>query len=177
MLFNIDKRYFLKEDKISRSKSFYLLNPYQKIDKKIIEFLKNFSKKNKDCDVRVCLHTSPKDKHHDMIVLQHSKYFYPPHKHLDFGDTIYCINGILACFIFQNNGKIKYSCKIRPGEMFKVKKNVYHCLIPLKEIAIFLETRAGPFNPKKRYVTAKWCPNLNNNLQINKFKKRIFKFL
>jgi hypothetical protein len=33
LLINIGKKYFLKEDKISRSKSFYLVNPYQKIDK------------------------------------------------------------------------------------------------------------------------------------------------
>jgi glucose-6-phosphate isomerase len=177
LLINIGKKYFLKEDKISRSKSFYLVNPYQKIDKTIIKFLKNFSRNNNRCDVRVCLHTSPKDKHHDMIVIQNKKHFHPPHKHLDAGDTIYCINGILGCFIFKDNGEIKYSCKIKSGEMFKVKHKIYHCLMPLTDAVIFLETRAGPFNPKKKILIPKWCPNLTNRLLIDKFKKKLLKFL
>lgn len=177
MLINIGKKYFLKEDKISRSKSFYLINPYQKIDKTVIKFLKKFSANNNRCDARICLHVSPKDKHHDMIVLQNKKYFHPPHKHLDAGDTIYCIEGVLACFVFKNNGKIKYSCKIKSGEIFKVKHKIYHCLMPLTNMVIFLETRAGPFNSKKKILIPQWCPNLTNRLLVKKFENKLLKIL
>ena len=53
----------LKEDFKSKSKSFYLLNPYQKIDKIITKFLLKYSSENNTCDLRVCIHESPKSKH------------------------------------------------------------------------------------------------------------------
>ena len=46
----------LKEHKSSKSKSFYLKNPYQKINKDFKTFLLNYSKDNKNCDLRICIH-------------------------------------------------------------------------------------------------------------------------
>ena len=49
------------QDKNAKSKSFYLNNPYIKVGKKFINFLKNYSKRNSNCDVRICIHESPKE--------------------------------------------------------------------------------------------------------------------
>ena len=159
MKIKLSKKYILYEDKKSKSKSFYLKNPYQKIDDKIIEFLKNFSKKNDNSDVRVCLHESNKSLHHDMVVLQNKNNFYKPHMHTKCGDTIMCIDGKMGCFIFNKFGKITTKTVIKKGEFFKVKEKIYHTFIPLSSKAIFFETRSGPFDPQKKQLIPSWSPS------------------
>lgn len=175
MKIKINKNYEIKEDLKSRSKSFYLKNPYQKIDSNIIKFLLDYSQKNSFCDVRVCLHESPKSIHHDMLVLQNKKNFYNPHLHKKCGDTILCFKGRIGCFSFYKNGKIKNFSIISKSEFYKVKEKVFHAFIPLTSQVIFFETRAGPFNPKSKSILPKWLPK--NQLEKDIFKKNLIKKL
>ena len=167
----------LKEDFKSKSKSFYLLNPYQKIDKIITKFLLKYSSENNTCDLRVCIHESPKSKHHDMYILHHKKNYYIPHAHRDCGDSYVVLEGELGCFLFNNNGRIKYSCSIKKGEMFKVPSMEYHTILPISKKVLFLEMRNGPYVRKKTNVP-KWCPNSNSSHdEIEKYKKKLMKYL
>ena len=174
MKIKLSKHYILIEDKKSRSKSFYLKNPYQKIDQKILKFLENFSNNN-NCDVRVCLHENNKSLHHDMIVLQNKKNFYKPHKHSKCGDTILCLYGKMGCFTFSNSGKILSQSIIKKGDFFKVKDQIYHSFIPISKKSIFFETRSGPFNPKKKQLVPSWSPKSKED--IRKFKNYLYKKL
>ena len=175
MIIKLSKKYILIEDKKGRSKSFYLKNPYQKIDKKIIEFLKKYSSKNKNCDVRVCFHENNNSLHHDMLVLQNKKNFYKPHMHSKCGDTIMCLYGKMGCFTFNKSGKITSNSLIKNGEFFKVKKKIYHVFIPVSSITIFFETRSGPFNPKDKQLIPTWSPKNERNQR--KFKKKLYSAL
>jgi cupin fold WbuC family metalloprotein len=175
MKIKINKNYVIKEDHKSRSKSFYLKNPYQKIDLNIVNFLIEYSKKNSLCDVRVCLHESPKSIHHDMIVLQNKNNFYNPHLHKKCGDTILCLKGKIGCFSFYKNGKIKNHSIVSKGEFYKVKEKVFHSFIPLSKQVIFFETRSGPFSPKSKAILPKWAPKINS--EKKKFNKNLIKKL
>ena len=64
----------LIEDKKAKTKAFFFKNNSAVLDKKIINFLEKYYRKNKK-DIRVCLHSNPKDKHHDMVLLQKKKTF------------------------------------------------------------------------------------------------------
>ena len=112
----------LREDKNARTKSFYLINPYVKIDNKFLNFLKKFSNNNQKCDVRICVHENPESIHHDMLLYQKKGNYYPPHKHNHCGDTYHVIEGKLACFLFSNSGEITYSCVIKKMKFLKHQK-------------------------------------------------------
>ena len=175
--YKINKRIVLKEDSKAKSKSFYLLNPYQKVDKSISNFLENYSKKNNYCDVRVCIHESPNSKHHDMYILHHKKNYYIPHAHKDCGDTYVVINGKLGCILFSKSGKITYSCILKKGEMFKVPSAVYHTIIPISNKVLFFEMRNGPYKQKKT-STPRWCPSkYSSKKEIDKYKKKLSAYL
>ena len=172
MKINLTRNYILYEDKKSRSKSFYLKNPYQKIGLEILEFLKKFSKNNNNCDLRVCLHENNQSLHHDMVVLQNKKNFYKPHMHSKCGDTILCLYGKMGCFTFSKKGKILSKSLIKKGEFFKVKEKVYHVFIPVSLKTIFFETRSGPFNPQKKQLIPIWSPKTPE--EIKKFKNILY---
>lgn len=160
----------LFEDKKGRSKSFYLKDPYKKNDHLIIEFLKDYSKENENSDVRVCIHETENCIHHDMILLQNSKNYYTPHKHKLVGDTLYLIEGKLACFLYSNKGEITYTCTLKRGEILKIKKNVYHNFLPITKRVIYYEAKSGPFI-REHTVIPNWCPKENDsNENIEKYK-------
>jgi len=165
----------LKEDKSSKSKSFYLKNPYQKITKDFKNFLLNYSKDNKNCDIRICIHENSNSKHHDMLILHHKKNYYPPHLHKDFGDTYVLHTGKMGVFLFNKNGTIKHSAIINKNEMFKIPVNFFHAILPLTRKIIFYEFRTGPFNSKSKPILPKWAPSPKApTKQINYYKKKLF---
>ena len=72
------KAEFLKEDKKAKSKSFFLTKESQIFNENYVKFLINFFNKTKK-DIRICLHTSKKSNHHDMVILQQKNNFYTPY--------------------------------------------------------------------------------------------------
>tara|TARA_Y100000768_G_scaffold361229_1_gene319126 strand:- start:732 stop:1259 length:528 start_codon:yes stop_codon:yes gene_type:complete len=162
----------LKEDIKAKTKSFFMLNPYVKVDKKFTEFLKKFSKRNSNCDVRICVHEGPKSTHHDMILYQKKGNFYSPHKHNHCGDTYHVIEGKLACFLFDEKGNITYRCIIKQNEIFKTPKKVYHVTSPITDV-IYHESKTGKFKSRTNSIFPKWAPKTKE--EINGFKKNLFK--
>ena len=173
----------LKEDKKAKTKAFFFKKESTVFNKKLLDFLKKYYKKNKK-DIRVCMHRDPSDKHHDMVLLQKRKDFYKPwfenrkmgtfpHKHLKKGETYHLIKGKIACVIFNNNGKIRSVFKLNPNDIFRTPINVYHTQVPLTEYVIYHEAALGPFK-KGNSVFPKWAIKFKNNKkEILKFQKEI----
>ena len=164
----------LIEDKSGRSKSFY----FKKKEENDIEFIKKFlikfSNLNK-ADARVCLHSDYKDTLQDMVLIQHSKNFYPPHKHVNRYDSYYVLKGCLGVIIFNKNGKIRKSFKLQRGSIYKTPKDQYHLTIPISKKVIYHEYRSGTFNRKTNCVFPIWNPKSDEERE--NFKKKILKIL
>ena len=164
----------LIEDKSGRSKSFY----FKKKEENDIEFIKKFlikfSNLNK-ADARVCLHSDYKDTLQDMVLIQHSKNFYPPHKHVNRYDSYFVLEGCLGVIIFNKNGKIRKSFKLQRGSIYKTPKDQYHLTIPISKKVIYHEYRSGTFNRKTNCVFPIWNPKSDEERE--NFKKKILKIL
>ena len=177
----------LREDKKAKTKAYWFKKPGTVLNRKIIEFLENYYKKSKK-DVRVCMHTDPSNKHHDMVLLKKKKDFFKPwlenkkmgtfpHKHLKKGETYHLIKGKMACVVFSNSGKIRYAHKIFPNDIFRTPINTYHTQIPLTDYVIYHEGALGPFK-KGNSVFPTWTDKFHNNkVEIKKFKKELNKKL
>ena len=161
-----------KEDKLGRSKSFYFIKKLEFSEKLIIRFLLDYSSKNR-VDARVCLHSERKDKLQDMVLIQHSKNFYPPHKHANRYDTYHILRGILGVIIFNNYGQITSVYKLNKGTLYKTPKNKYHLTLPLTNKVIYHEYRSGTFNRRTNCIFPKWAPK-DHQSKI-KFKQKILK--
>ena len=84
-----------------------------------------------DEDIRICLHPSYNDPLQDMVLIQHSKNFYPPHKHANRYDTYHILEGSLGIVIFSNDGKITEVYKLSKNTLYKTPKNKYHLTLPI----------------------------------------------
>ena len=160
----------LKEDKKAKSKSFFFTKESKTFNGKYVKFLINFFKKTKK-DVRICLHTSKKSNHHDMIILQKKNNFYPPHKHLRKGETYHIIKGSMVCILFNDVGKIIKICKLKKNEIFRTPLNVYHTMSPVSQYVIYHESKSGPFLKKGDSIFPIWIKNTSKKkILIEKIK-------
>lgn len=106
-----------------------------------------------------------------MVLLQSKKNYYPPHKHLDCGDTYHVIEGkLLVCF-FSEKGVLNEKKVIKKNEIFKTPCKIYHSTKPLTNIVIFHESRAGKFIRSKSSIFPKWSPKSKNEKE--EFNKSI----
>ena len=115
------------------------------LNKKIINKLIN-SKENR----RICLHKKTQDSHQEMFIFQKKNNFFPPKKNTKSDQTFFIIEGTLQILVFNSKGKIteKIVLSKKDNLYVRVKKNVYHCDIPLSKYTIHLETKNCIFNKK-----------------------------
>lgn len=167
----------LIEDKKAKTTSFFFRKENEKFDKSHINFLESYYKKNLK-DIRVCLHTKKNAKHHDMVILQQKKNFYPPHKHLKKGETYHIIKGSMTCVLFENSGKIKKICHLKKNDIFRTPINVFHTMLPTSKFVIYHESKTGPFLKRNDSIFSNWSKKLTNDeYKINNLKNFVFKSL
>ena len=164
---------YLIEDKKAKTKSFFFKKEGQIFNKKYINFLEKYYKKEKK-DIRICLHTNTQLKHHDMIILQQSKNFYTPHKHLLKSETYHIIKGTMVCVLFNEKGIIKKFCKLKKSDIFRTPKNVFHTIMPVSKFVIYHESKNGPFVSKTDSIYSKWSNKLTNSKRdIDRLKSKV----
>ena len=171
----MSKLKYLKEDKTAKSKSFFFTKESKIFDKNYIKFLITFFNKTKK-DVRICLHTSKKSNHHDMIILQKKNNFYPPHKHLRKGETYHIIKGSMVCILFNDAGKIAKICKLKKNDIFRTPVNVYHTMSPISQYVVYHESKTGPFLKKGDSIFPIWIKRRDKKkILIEKIKNIVKK--
>lgn len=125
-----------------------------------------------NADLRVCLHKNPEAAYHDMIILQHRKNFYRPHKHLNKGETWHILEGRLASFVFDENGGIADARCLSPNSTFlyRIGNDKYHVGIPISDIVIFHESKPGPFLASSDSIFPNWAPDGSNDKQAQDYR-------
>ena len=147
-LFNYLRNKNFFRDKKARSLSFFCKDETNSsfISKELIDTMKKISKEHKT-DLRLNLHSSPKSKHHDMIILQRRNYNCPVHKHLSNGETIHMLYGTLDIILFNEKKEIKSKISLDKKDkiIFRIPTNLFHTIKITSPFAIYHENKKGPF--------------------------------
>ena len=119
----------------------------KEVNSKMLLKILNSSKK-KNMNIRYCLHNKRNDKQQEMVICQKQKLFFPPKKNTKSDQTFLILYGKLLIIIFNSQGKIIKKIILSKNNkiMARVKKNIYHCDIPLTNYSIHLETKNSIFD-------------------------------
>ena len=149
------KKYILTLKKIGYSKAknskslsfFYNGDIFRNIvNIKLINLIKKIYLSEK-INLRINLHSNPKVKYHDMILLQQRGTEIKIHKHFLGGETIHLMYGRLKIFIFNEKGNIIKSTILDKNNLiFRIPDNYYHSIRILSKYSIYHENKSGPFN-------------------------------
>lgn len=140
---------------------YFCLQKPVRVDRVLIEELKQISIDRGYKNMRLCLHESANADFHDMIILEYRSVYNRPHKHASKGETYHMIEGVQGLFIFDQNGMVTDACTLDQGTnfMFRVDKNMYHMVMPISELVIYHESRLGPFKREVDSIFAEWAPD------------------
>jgi len=147
----LKKKKFI-QDKQAKSLSFFCKEKIKSsiLDKNLLDVMSNISKLDKT-DLRLNLHSSTKEKHHDMIILQRKNYKCPVHKHLSNGETIHIIKGSLAILLFNKKKQLinKIVLNKKNRLIYRIPTTIYHTVQIKSNYAIYHESKNGPFVRKE----------------------------
>jgi cupin fold WbuC family metalloprotein len=110
--------------------------------------------------IRLCLHEDPDALLHDMIVVQYGGQYFRPHKHLEKSESYHMIKGEMGVVIFDDEGKVVDACRMDTSNttVYGVGTGMYHTNFPLTDVAVYHESRPGPFVSGDS-VFAPWGPD------------------
>jgi cupin fold WbuC family metalloprotein len=128
--------------------------------------------------IRLCLHEGPDALLHDMIVVQYAGQYFRPHKHLEKSESYHMIKGEMGVVIFDDEGKAVDACRMDASgtAIYGVGTGMYHTNFPLTDVAVYHESRPGPFVPGDS-VFAPWGPDGEDEEAARKFVAELAEML
>ena len=135
--------------------------------------LKHLARNTKRGRVRLCLHQSPQEAVHEMVIVHPQGAYIPPHKHQAKSETIVILEGKCDYFLFSDAGEIikkfPLCASSEGGEfLFRLTEPVYHSLLIQSGQLVFLEITRGPFN-REETEFAPWAPDAESIEGVKNF--------
>jgi cupin fold WbuC family metalloprotein len=126
-------------------------NDLLEVSFKLLKSIKIFAKQNRR-NVFLCLHNSPNEKFHNMIIFLWKGTYYSPHKHKKKEEIINIIEGKKRINIHNLNGKLlrKITLDAKNNPIIRINKNKFHSVEVLSKYVIYHEIKPGPFNLKNK---------------------------
>lgn len=159
---------------------FVAKDPVIKINKKVIDFVKNKASSNIKKRARICFHQDINDPIHEMVIAASKEGHVRVHRHNGKSESFHMIEGEMDVVIFDDDGGVKEIIEMgdyASGKKFyyRLSKDAYHTVVVRSEYAIFHEITNGPFD-KKKTVYAPWSPEEDDEKDIADFIKKVDEF-
>ena len=126
---------------------------YLNLNNKIISELKKEAIKRRK-NLFLCLHNSPKEKFHNMIIFLWKGTYYQPNKHKKKEEIIQIIEGkkIVSIYDIKSKKKIKNIEMNRSNNLIlRINRNNIHSVRVPSKYVLYHEIKPGPFNPFEKY--------------------------
>ncbi len=149
-----------RRDLTAHSVSFFAVDQTVTVDDATIDALILESAAAGNRPARICLHTMPDADFHEMVVLERTGHYFPPHRHPFKGESLHVIEGQLAVFTFDDRGAVLGATALgRDGNLIaRVGANVWHLTLPLTDPVVYHESKPGPFLGTRDRDFAPWAP-------------------
>ena len=126
---------------------------------------------------RICLHRDPQSPVHDMLIVHHRTGYVRPHRHFNREMLIAPLQGTATTFTFQENGAVDRQIAMGPAGsgrvvLYCMPRDLFYSLIIESEWLVFLETTAGPFDPKSSEFAA-WSPDDKDEAAVGAFMRQL----
>lgn len=169
----------VRVDDRGRSRAYFVLRKPAKVDRTLIAELKEIAARLSGRNVRLCLHDSPDAPFHEMVIVERRGRYYRPHKHRAKGESYHIIEGAMAAFVFDEDGRVVDAAELTPDGSFlyRVGEHTYHAVMPLTEQVIYHESKPGPFLGEADSIYPAWAPDGSDNEQVAAYTARLLRVL
>lgn len=147
------------------------------VDEQMLLTLKEQAFANPRCRARVCAHRSPSDRLHEMLIVLTDKVYVRPHRHIAKSESFHVIEGTVAVFIFEPDGRVRRIIQLeaaRSGKpfFFRMEDECFHAPVVTSPCVVFHETTNGPFN-RADTEFAPWAPEENDSAACVEYVRQL----
>jgi cupin fold WbuC family metalloprotein len=142
-----------------------------------IAFLKGAAAATPTLRSRLCLHATPGDAMHDMLIVQRKAGYIRPHRHRNKSESFHVIEGRVTVVIFKDDGTVDSAIELGPPEagaqfFYRMPAEVWHGFIIQSDWLVFHESSAGPFDPSMTEYPD-WAPDEADLEKAQQFLSRL----
>lgn len=132
---------------------FYLQENVRVVTEPMLEFIKQQALRNPRQRCRLCLHSTPEDALHEMIIVHTKDVFVPPHVHSAKAESFSIISGKATLYLLNSSGQPTEAIPLgEPGSgralCAKIPAGQWHTQRFESDVAVFYEVTSGPFTPQ-----------------------------
>lgn len=151
-----------------------------KVDQNTIALLKSQAPKEPLLRYRLCLHQSPNEPVQEMIIAACRESYSAPHRHPGRSMSYHILEGQIAVYIFEANGKLTEVIELDTFESgktfcFRLCDSQWYMPVVKSEIAVYYEVLSGPNPDGTATEYAQWAPAGNDKKEVDKFMKSLAK--
>lgn len=111
---------------------------------------------------RFCLHHSPDDALHEMVIALLRESYIRPHRHVEKTESFHVIAGSLQIVLFDDDGQVTNRIPMGPRGsgrpfLYRLAGDAWHTVVVEDEWVVFHEVTRGPFRPEDTQY-ASWAP-------------------
>jgi cupin fold WbuC family metalloprotein len=126
---------------------------------------------------RICAHTTPESRLHEMIIVLQRDCYIRPHRHPGRAESFSIIEGNADVVLFTDDGGIRTIIPMGSagsGRTFyyRLAEPTYHTVLVRSETLVFHEVTDGPFRPEQTTFAA-WAPPEDDPVAITYFLESI----
>lgn len=119
---------------------------------------------------RICLHKDKNDPLQDMVIALCKDSYIAPHKHERKVESLHAIEGSFYLVTFDTSGRVIEKVLVNQKNprgllVCRIKKNIWHTVIPLSAFVVFHEIIRGPFQGETRKEIADWAPKKESEIK------------
>ena len=156
---------------------YYAAGAVTRADAAVVDFLRSEAALTPRLRCRLCLHSSPEARQHEMLIVMHRDSFIAPHCHVGKDETLLVLEGEAAAPLFDENGNVTEVVALGPpgsGRSFfyHMPAGIFHGLRIESEWLVYVETTLGPFR-RQSTVFPSWAPAEDDAIGLQGFQARI----
>jgi cupin fold WbuC family metalloprotein len=142
---------------------FYATDAITTVGPEEIAFLKSRAGANRNRRSRICLHRTPEERLHSMLIVQQGGGYLRPHLHVGKCESFHVIEGAVSVVIFDDDGEITSALELGTREdgrtfFYRMPAGVWHGFLVRTDWLVFHEASEGPFDAS-RTLFPQWAPD------------------
>ncbi|MDP7423077.1 MAG: WbuC family cupin fold metalloprotein [bacterium] len=156
---------------------FYAVGDSVRVTRAEVEFVKTGARDSIRGRCRLCLHSDPGAKIHQMLIAHTGGIYVRPHKHIGRSESFQLIDGALCVVVFDSRGTVTDVVSMDNSDvgcpfLYRIPADCFHTVLLLSSMVVFLETTGGPFNPSET-VFAPWAPPVEKKDELSLYRQKL----